>query len=153
METQPIKRSEALKALSREHHYGLLLCWKIRNGFKKAVGPERIQLYTNWFFENYLQPHFKEEEELIFPILGNEHKLVKKAISEHRRLKRLFNEKVDINKSLSLIEEELERHIRFEERILFNELQQLISKEQVDMITSTHDTQDITDNWHDKFWE
>ncbi|MEO8760633.1 MAG: hemerythrin domain-containing protein [Bacteroidia bacterium] len=148
-----IKRHESLKQLSREHHYGLLLCWKIRNGFKKSVEPVRIQLYTNWFFENYLQPHFKEEEELIFPILGNEHKLVKKALSEHRRLQRLFNEKVDIHKSLSLIEEELERHIRFEERILFNELQNVISKEQADMITSTHDAQNINDNWHDKFWE
>ena len=33
----PIKRSEYLKPLSRDHHQGLLLCWKIRTGLKKGI--------------------------------------------------------------------------------------------------------------------
>ena len=41
----PIKRSEFLKPISREHHHGLLLCWKIRAGLKKGIEPERIKLY------------------------------------------------------------------------------------------------------------
>ncbi|WP_241739476.1 hypothetical protein [Aestuariibaculum marinum] len=32
---KPLKRHKALQPLSREHHYGLLLTWKIRTGFKK----------------------------------------------------------------------------------------------------------------------
>ncbi len=72
--SQPIKRHPSLQSLSREHHYGLLLSWKIREGFKREVPPERIKKYTNWFWENHLAPHFQFEESYIFPILGNQHK-------------------------------------------------------------------------------
>lgn len=41
--SQPIKRHPSLQPLSREHHYGLLLSWKIREGFKREVPPERIK--------------------------------------------------------------------------------------------------------------
>ena len=58
MKTEPLKRSKALQSLSREHHYGLLLCWKIRSGLKKAVDIERIKAYTDWFFKNSLSKFF-----------------------------------------------------------------------------------------------
>jgi len=38
--TNPIKRNEAIAELSRDHHFALLLVWKIREGLKKAVKPE-----------------------------------------------------------------------------------------------------------------
>jgi len=41
--SNPIKRNEALKPLSRDHHHGLLLCWKIRQGIKLNIEPERIK--------------------------------------------------------------------------------------------------------------
>ncbi len=41
--SKPIKRSVALKPLSREHHHGLLLSWKIREGFNRNVEIERIK--------------------------------------------------------------------------------------------------------------
>ncbi|MCE9537890.1 MAG: hypothetical protein K8R85_01550 [Bacteroidetes bacterium] len=71
---------------------------------------------------------------VVFPILGKNHPLVKKAISEYKRLIRLFEAKKDIAKSLSLIEEELEKHIRFEERILFHEKEQVASKKEIKFI-------------------
>lgn len=74
-------------------------------------------------FEHHIHPHFEMEETHLFPILGNSSPLIKKARAQHQRLRRLFNDINDIEKSLSLIEEELERHIRFEERVLFNEIQ------------------------------
>ena len=67
--------------------------------------------------------HFYTEEQLIFPILGNTHEGVGKALFEHRRIKRLFVKEKNIIKSLSLIEEDLEKHIRFEERLLFAEIE------------------------------
>src|SRR5690606_6698271 len=127
----PIKRNEALKPLSRDHHHGLLLCWKIRQGVKLNVEPERIKKYLDWFWMSYLKPHFEIEEQYVFPVLGNENELVKKALAEHRRLKRLFENVDDLQKSISLIEEELEKHIRFEERVLFNEIQSVAKSEQL----------------------
>ena len=114
----PIKRDEFLKPLSRDHHHGLLLCWKIRTGFKKQVEISRIKSYSDWFYKNHLLPHFDVEEKYVFPILGNHHELVKKALSEHRKLRRLFEDSNDVPKNLGKIEEDLEAHIRFEERFL-----------------------------------
>ena len=74
----PIKRHESLKSLSHDHHHGLLLCWKIRTGFKKQIEINRIKFYTDWFFRNHLSPHFDLEEKYVFPVLGQEHELVKK---------------------------------------------------------------------------
>lgn len=153
METKkPIKRNKDLQALSRDHHHSLLLCWKIRTGFSKDVAAERIKRYTDWFFEHHISPHFEMEEKHLFPILGNSNELVKKAMAEHRRLGRLFNDTDDIPKSLSLIEEELEKHIRFEERVLFNEIQRAASEEQLKTISKLHSDEKFRDNTDDEFW-
>lgn len=152
METKnPIKRHKSIQPLSRDHHHSLLLCWKIRTGFSKDVPAERIKRYTDWFFEHHIEPHFELEEKHLFPILGENNPLVKKAISEHRRLKRLFKDNDDASKSLSLIEEELEQHIRFEERVLFNKIQKVATKEQLKSISKMHTDEIFNDNIGDRF--
>ena len=150
---KPIKRHVALQPLSREHHHGLLLSWKIRTGFSRSVPILRIKKYADWFFENYLLAHFEMEEKHIFPILGSDHPSVKRALREHRRLKRLFVSSNDLAKNLNLIEEELTAHIRFEERVLFNEVQQLATNEQMAGIEKQHNGQLISDDFEDRFWE
>lgn len=152
MKTEPIKRNKALQGVSREHHYGLLLCWKIRTGFSKGISEERIKKYADWFYTTHLIPHFELEENYMFPILDNRHKLVKKALSQHKRLHRLFTDHDSLLISLGLIEEELEQHIRFEERILFNEIQKLASEEQLSIISKTHNDEKFNDNTDDLFW-
>lgn len=44
---KPIKRHTALKPLSREHHHGLLLSWKIREGLKRNIEIPRIKKYID----------------------------------------------------------------------------------------------------------
>lgn len=148
---EPIKRIEQLKALSREHHQGLLLCWKIREGIKRNIETERIKKYVDWFWNNHLQQHFEAEENLLFPILGSQNELIKLALTEHRRLERLFENENDIHKSISLIEEELEKHIRFEERVLFNEIQKVATPQELDKLYAIHQA-DFKDNLKDEFW-
>lgn len=151
---KPIKRHEALKPLSREHHHGLLLCWKIRQGIRMDVEIPRIKAYTEWFKIHYLDPHFETEEKYIFPVLGNENELVKRALAEHRRLKRLFEQDTDIEIALNSIEEELDSHIRFEERVLFNEIQEVASAEQLEEIENHHSGIEFNDDdWQDHFWK
>jgi hypothetical protein len=149
---KPIKRNKDLQPLSRDHHHSLLLSWKIRTGFSKNIAVERIKRYTDWFFEHHIRTHFELEEKYLFPILGNSNELVKKAVEEHRRLAGLFNDIDDISKSLSLIESELEKHIRFEERILFNEIQKVATEEQLEIISKTHSDEKFRDNTDDEFW-
>ena len=147
----PIKRHQDLQAVSREHHFGLLLSWKIRAGFRKEIAPERIKKYTDWFWENYLKAHFDFEENYIFTILDKQHKYIKKALKDHRRLMRLFTSSDNTERNLWLIEEELDAHIRFEERILFKEIEFVGTEEQLKQIARSHETKDLYD-WEDEFW-
>ena len=152
MSLKPQKRHKALQPLSREHHHGLLLSWKIRTGFKKNIQPKRMRIYANWFFEHHLIPHFEIEEAHIFSILDQENELIKKALADHRRIKRLFSEENEDSKTLSRIEEELEQHIRFEERILFPEIQKVATEAQMLDIEKIHQPESFKNNLDDEFW-
>ena len=58
-------------------------------------------------------------------------------------------------KTLIAIEEKPEKHIRFEERVLFNKIQEEASEKQLLIIQKLHNT-DVgcnIDTWNDKFWE
>lgn len=152
-ETKPIKRHKAIVHFSREHHFGLLVSWKIRQGFKKEIPIERIKAYTDWAFENQIKPHFEVEEEYMFPVLADDDKLKKRAIAEHRKLERLFHDDKDVYRALSLIEELLDNHIRFEERILFNHIQELATEEQLEEIEEKHNHTIKEGDWQDEFWK
>lgn len=134
----PVNRLPELQGVSREHHEGLLLCWKIRVGTAKGADPARIRRYCKRFLKEQLRPHFEIEEGVLFPVLGMEHPGVRKAMAEHRRLQRLINGRTDPVVAVSLIEEELEAHIRFEERHLFNEIQEKATPEQLEEIERAH---------------
>lgn len=149
---RPLKRVLELQPLSHDHHHGLQLCWKIRTGFSKQVEVERIKNYADWFFTNHLVPHFELEEKYIFTILDQKNEFVKQALTDHRRLKRLFSETTNLEKSLGLIEEELEKHIRFEERILFPEVQKEATPEQLAEIGKIHNHELFIENNEDTFW-
>jgi hemerythrin-like domain-containing protein len=150
---KPIKRHEALKPLSRQHHFGLLFSWKLRKGFSKNIAIERIKAYADWFFEAEIQPHFQLEEKHIFPILEKDNPLIKRALKEHRRINRLFSDAETPEKSLNLLEEELQAHIRFEERTLFNEIQKVATPEELEIIEDIHQEPEEKEEYADQFWE
>lgn len=150
---KPIKRVTELQDLSRDHHQGLLLCWKIRTGIKRGIENNRIMQYVQWFWLNHLEEHFEIEETMVFPVLGEENEMVKQALSEHRRIKSLIEGgKGDLSVRLNSIEELIEKHIRFEERQLFNEIQQVASGEELKKIQLAHTSQEFKDNMSDPFW-
>lgn len=148
----PLKRHPALHHLSHDHHHGLLLCWKIRQGFKLGIEPQRIRVYCEWFWKNYLQAHFEEEEKTIFTVLPEDDPMIKQAMSEHKRLRRLFSNWENPEKTLGQIEEELEQHIRFEERVLFPEVQKTATAEQLEAIAAHGEREKFKENEADPFW-
>ncbi len=149
----PIKRHKALQPLSRQHHFGLLFSWKLRKGFSKNIAIERLQEYANWFFKHEIKPHFSDEEKYVFPILGNDNELIERALKEHRQIKRLFTDIKEPEKSLHQLEEELQAHIRFEERILFNEIQKIASPEQLEKMENIHKEPEKSVKYYDPFWK
>jgi hypothetical protein len=148
-----LKRYNALQQYSREHHHALLLCWKIKVGFSKGVSAKRIKIYSDWFYKNHLIKHFEMEEKYIYPILGIENKLIRKAVEEHKLLSNLFADTLQIENSQKQIQTELEKHIRFEERTLFNEIQNSATQEQLEKIKQIHYDEKFVDNLQDVFWE
>ena len=149
---RPLKRAIELQPLSHDHHHGLQLCWKIRTGFSRKIELERIKKYADWFFVTHLEPHFELEENYIFTVLDSSHELVKQALTDHRRLKRLFTQTSDLEKALGRIEEELEKHIRFEERVLFPEIQSEATELQLSKISEIHTHEVFVENVEDVFW-
>lgn len=156
--TKPIKREPGLLRFSQEHHYGLLLVWKIRAGLRKQVAPERIADFCMFFFEHDLQKHFKSEEQHLFSKLSPENPMRQRALADHQRIGGLIDElrggnlKVDL---LTELADTIEQHIRYEERTLFNELQLMLSAEELTELVKIHNskTLDVSDQWEDKFWE
>lgn len=149
----PQKRHPSLQPLSREHHHALLLCWKFRQGFNKGVEPERMKKYADWFWTTYLAPHFKAEEEVFFPILAKDHPGIIKALKQHKDLKAMFHSNhSDIAYTLRQIAFELEQHIRFEERDLFNDIQAAATPEQLEELSKLHTEDKFEENIEDMFW-
>ncbi|HET9431984.1 MAG TPA: hemerythrin domain-containing protein [Chitinophagaceae bacterium] len=153
----PIKRSDALVPLSRDHHFGLLLSWKIRQGLAKNVQPERISKYVIYFFEADLQAHFMEEEALLFSKAPAGDILCERALQEHSDIIDWIG---DIRQNpgnklaLSGFADALENHIRFEERILFNHLQEQLNDEDLEILKdhTREKKADPDDRWKDLFW-
>lgn len=148
-----LKKYEALKSLSRDHHQCLQLCWKIREGLKTGVSNDRIKKYTDFFYTSQIRPHFRFEEKEIFSLLAEPNTIRSRAEKEHERLESLFKKDPD-SETFSSIAKELKEHIKFEERELFRELQETVSEEKLQQITIKEEkilTPD-PDDWEDKFW-
>lgn len=146
--------SEQFESVSEEHYKVLMFGWKLAEGLRNNVETERLKAYADWFYHQYLLPHFNMEQDHIFPIMGLENVRVKRALANHRRLQRLFEDQQNIRRSLNLIEEEIGRFIRFEERVLMKQIEEKASVEQLQEIKDLHEQLSISDEgWEDKFWE
>lgn len=153
----PIKRHQALVAFSRDHHFGLLLVWKIKQGLDHAVTPERINNYVLHFFEQDLQQHFEEEEEKLFPILPVDNVLRLQAEKEHAILKGLIDQirTEPSNKDLAMqFAHHLDKHIRFEERELFAVIQEVAGDQELEKLNLHNNNRgsEVDSGWNDQFW-
>ncbi|MEO6549541.1 MAG: hemerythrin domain-containing protein [Ferruginibacter sp.] len=149
----PIKRHLALQPISHDHHFGLLVCWKIRTGLCKGVQPERIKKFCNFFYANNLKHHFMAEEKYLFPVLDKNDVLIEKAMAAHHLLRDLFEDENGTIENVTLIEKLLQVHIRFEERELFNKIEAVATDEQLNVISKI-DSEDVKslESWKDEFW-
>ena len=152
-----MKRHESIVVLSRDHHFGLLFCWKIRTALKKNIALERIRPYVSYFWDNHLKHHFEEEETLLFALLQDE--LCKQAISEHNEIRRHIEAIAETNdvsaNALVLLADSLDNHIRFEERVLFPHIEKNLSEEVLagigNQLVKLHETHE-KDTYQDEFW-
>ena len=158
MNQKPILRHAQLLAFSREHHFCLLFCWKIRRGLKYKIAPERMSKYVDFFWEHYLQAHFIMEEELLF-VFPDDH-LIQKAIREHRTIEAEIIELTNnhsevVEKLLGQLTDKLDNHIRYEERQLYPYLEKHLNSMHLQELTSRiaqYRATPLSDHYRDQFW-
>lgn len=119
-----MKRHEALKSLSREHHGALVLalaCAKAADSGDAARIRDACERVVHRF-ESDLEPHFCIEETTLLPRLTQvgQDGLVRRTLDEHAMLRALRDKLASGDIAcLAQFGEALSRHVRFEERDLF----------------------------------
>ena len=125
-------RHPSLILLSHDHHHGLALALRCRKqalGQLKPMGATGLRERANEcleFHANHLIAHFRAEEEVLFPALrgiapGSD-VIVDDLLSQHQEISRLMSQldaTAGLAKLIFDLGDLLERHIRKEERELF----------------------------------
>lgn len=153
-----MKRNKNIQPLSRDHHFGLLFCWKLRRGLTKQIELERMSRYVEYFWKASLHQHFIEEETILFSTVKD--KLCDDAHQQHIAISLLVqkingNEKTNpqVYKDLA---DMVDQHIRFEERTLFPHLESILSPKQMLFIGLELEKlhrETFEETFEDQFWE
>jgi iron-sulfur cluster repair protein YtfE (RIC family) len=135
----PIIRHKSLQPLSRDHHHGLILAQILKREAPEYKGlPTTLEgkkEYTIIFYNSELVKHFKNEEEILFPLVKGRStdvdKLTDEIVNEHRKIENLISEiqnTEDLERILDEFGTLLEKHIRKEERELFTKIEIILTE-------------------------
>ena len=144
-----MKRHESLVPLSRFHRSVLFLALVTKKNAPSVKGyPTTLEGkrdYAISFYENRLKDHFRVEEERLLPAVRGKNndldKLTDEIISEHEALKLLFKELVNsqnLEADLDKLGVALEKHIRKEERQLFQLIQLTLTPLELDQLQAIY---------------
>ncbi len=134
-------RHTTLIPLSHDHHEALLIALRLKKGGPTSQHDHLWstelpkQLHSlQLFFERELLPHFKLEEEILFPVAATIEEiqpLIKTLLDQHQQMRYLINNLFQITGDDDRLKKELasfglilESHIRSEERELFPKLEE-----------------------------
>ena len=138
-----MQRHPGLVPLSREHHHGLVMAERLvlgRSTNPRADWPADRTAQARRlldFFETDLRPHFEAEEAHVFPVAAREvaagERLVQRLVDDHEAMRAMVRALAaggpgpaslpDLDDRLRTFGERLRRHIRVEERELFERMQ------------------------------
>jgi quercetin dioxygenase-like cupin family protein len=129
-----VKRHQALVPLSHDHHHALVRARELRRA-ATAGEEERRAAAARFrrFFADETSRHFREEEEQLFPLLDGEPAPLVQALREHQRLRALVRRLGEdpSAETMTAVGELLEAHVRLEERVLFELLQEEVPEERL----------------------
>ena len=147
----PLKRRKELHALSEDHHNALVIalrCRRVANGSFDAE-PSEYWFSVREFFRRALEPHFEIEESLLLPALEElgESAMCTRILKEHATLRALVGEDVPDRAGFEAFGALLEEHIRYEERTVFEDVQDRLPQAVLDEIARrTRDVPQICPN-------
>jgi len=142
-----MKRHPALYTLSHDHHQGLILAQQLKKGAPQYKGmPSTIEgkkEFTISFYNTGLIKHFKDEEEILFPMSSGKNasidKLIAEIVNEHRKLEALIEEirtTAELERVMDELGHLLEKHIRKEERELFVMIEEALNENDLDLLSA-----------------
>ena len=132
-----MKRSEALKVLSHQHHQGLFAALQLKRA--RHDNAEEARQAFLYFYQREGARHFRAEEELLLPAYARHTKPdrpeIVRVLTEHVDLRRRGQD-LDASagvapEALRELGERLECHIRFEERELFPMIEAALPDDEV----------------------
>jgi iron-sulfur cluster repair protein YtfE (RIC family) len=132
----PVKRHPALQDFSRDHHFFLLQVRQVRwhmRGDRRAPPFEKVleEFLALWRQDGQL--HLREEEEILLPLYrqhpsAEQERHMYRFLDDHEWLRQhvVMLEAHEDQPLLERVAERLYAHVRFEERILFQHLQNVL---------------------------
>jgi iron-sulfur cluster repair protein YtfE (RIC family) len=137
-----MKRTPELRTLSEDHHHGLVHARRLRRAAEgeKAKSAEPVAKEFLDFWQKEIAIHFRKEEEVLLPVVARyggdvvQDPLVE-MLAQHARIRglvmRLSDEVVGGYVRLETLQElgeQLEAHIRLEERAVFPLVEESLSE-------------------------
>ncbi len=121
-------RTGALLSLSRDHHTALVLARAARKAAESAdkIVCEEVLMRINAHWHQVMAAHFQSEEQLLVRLKDLlDPQAVARIFSEHAMLQQLIVEPgmFELSERLNRLGELLAAHVRYEERVLFPQLQ------------------------------
>jgi len=140
-----MKRDRNLHPLSWDHHGALTSVVFTRKLITSGAGRMRLERTAREFlvfYAEHLVPHFRHEEEWVLPryirYVPVEDDDVSRLLREHVHLHRLVEDLRralqaggNLIQSLAVLTDELEAHVRFEERELFPKIESALSADEL----------------------
>lgn len=136
-QNEPLVRHEAFAPFSRDHYTGLVQAQHlIKAGRADDVARRKAVADFVDAFDHHIAEHFRDEERLLADILSDADRDI--LLSQHHRLTQDAEQLRQLRKSVdpdpqTLVDigKRLEEHIRWEERELFNRVQQQLDDKEI----------------------
>jgi hemerythrin-like domain-containing protein len=128
-----LRRDPSLIPLSHDHHHGLVRVFEIRRALRAGQDLDVQAEDTRRFYQQELTPHFRAEEEVVFPAIraatatATTEAALSRLVDEHRQMRDMVGALDASTQRLGAFADLLERHIRFEERELFPAYQERVA--------------------------
>jgi hypothetical protein len=139
-----LKRAAALVPLSRDHHFALIHALGLRRAAAApaASSPGVVSTAEAFlaFYEQELLGHFRDEEDVLLPVADRlDPKDAARTRAEHDDLRELtaalrqaVSEGGDLRPAMQAVGDRLHDHVRFEERVLFENVQSRLPSADLD---------------------
>lgn len=137
-----VKRSDALRTLSRQHHQGLSVALRLKRATPSTTRRAREAFLDFWEGEG--RSHFRAEEEVLLPAFAAhapaDHEAVVRVLVEHvdirRRSSKLARDGDPAAEELHELGERLAGHIRYEERVLFPLIEEALPGDELERLAA-----------------